>query len=122
MRIAMLTHQWPGARMGGIGTAMRETASALAGAGHEVHVFTLALPADVRAGIPVGVTIHEVEDLAARVRTGNVLGALAAVVNAGGEGVYRLALGVLLCEAVREAHRQIPFDVVEAPEVEALGV
>src|SRR6516162_236037 len=48
MRIAFLTHQWPGARMGGIGAAVRQTALALAQAGHDVHVFTFTLPQDVR--------------------------------------------------------------------------
>jgi hypothetical protein len=64
MRIALLSHQWPGARMGGIGSCVRQTALALAGDGHDVHVFTLTLPADVRMRVPAGITVHEAADLA----------------------------------------------------------
>src|SRR5437879_2365615 len=57
MRIGLLTHQWPGARMGGIGSAVAQTAGALASSGHDVHAFTLALPEDVRAELPSGFTV-----------------------------------------------------------------
>lgn len=120
MRIAFLSHQWPGARMGGIGAAVRATAAALAGAGHEVHVFTFTLPPDVRCEAPTGIHIHEVADLAETVRQGGLHPPLAAVIQGGGDGVYRLSLGWLLCQALREQHRLRPFDVIEAPEVEAL--
>lgn len=122
VRIALVTHQWPGARMGGIGSAVRATAVALAGAGHDVHVFTPPLPDDVRADLPADVHVHEVADLARRVQSGDVQAAPAANLHAGGDGVYRLALGCLLCDAVLAEHREAPFDVVEAPEVEALGL
>jgi glycosyltransferase involved in cell wall biosynthesis len=122
MRIALLTHQWPGIRMGGIGAAVRQTAAALAAIGHEVHVFTFCIPPELRAQIPPGVHLHETADLATRVQQGNLLPGLAATLNAGGEGAYRLALGWLLCAAVLEVHRQTPFDVLETPEVEALGL
>ena len=122
MRIALLTHQWPGARMGGIGTAVRQCAAALAGARHDVHVFTPSIGAELLAAAPAGVRVHEVDDLATRVHRGKLPVELAAAINAGGEGVYRLALGWLLCAAVREAHRETRFDVVETPEVEALGL
>jgi glycosyltransferase involved in cell wall biosynthesis len=122
MRIAFLTHQWPGARMGGIGSAVRQAAGAMAAAGHDVHVFTLGIPADLRASVPAGVALHEVCDLAGRVQNGTVPGALAAMVHAGGDGVYRLAIASLLCAELLTVHLQKPFDLVEAPEVEALGL
>ncbi len=122
MRIAFLTHQWPGARMGGIGSAIRQTAAALAQAGHEVHVFTLTLPADSRANIPSGVIVHETPSLAERVQAGTLPANLAATISAGGEGMYRLATGWLLCAELLQHHRQQPFDVAETPEVEALGL
>lgn len=122
MRIALLSHQWPGARMGGIGSAVRHTAAALAGAGHDVHVFTLTLPADARANVPAGVHLHETPALAERVAGGQLPAELAATINAGGEAIYRLSIGWLLGNALLEEHRQQPFDIVEAPEVEALGL
>lgn len=122
MRIALLTHQWPGARMGGIGTAVRQCAAALAGAGHDVHVFTPTIGAELLALAPARVKVHEVDDLATRVHRAALPAQLAAAINSGGEGIYRLALGWLLCTAVRQAHREKPFDIVETPEVEALGL
>src|SRR5690606_29508750 len=89
-------------------------------AGHDVHVFTLDLPADVRADVPAGVHLHETPSLADRVRSGGLPAELSAALAAGGEGVYRLAIGWLLCSALLDVHRQQPFDIVEAPEVEAL--
>src|SRR5690348_12419350 len=86
MRIALLTHQWPGARMGGIGSAVAQTASALACAGHDVHVFTLALPDDVRSSLASNFTIHEGADLATRVQQGIVSPELAAALQSGGDG------------------------------------
>ncbi len=108
--------------MGGIGSYVRQCAAMLARAGHEVHVFTFDLPDTARAAAPAGVHLHEVPDLATRVQRGTLDSALAAVINAGGEAVYRLALGWLLSGALRECHRDRPLDVVEASEVEALGL
>ncbi|HSZ56708.1 MAG TPA: glycosyltransferase family 4 protein, partial [Tepidisphaeraceae bacterium] len=122
MRIAFLTHQWPGARMGGIGAAVRQTSLALAAAGHDVHVFTFTLPADVRERLPCEIRVHEVPDLAERVRRNEISGELAAGLQVGGEGIYRLALGWLLCEQLLRVHSEKPFDLVETPEVEALGL
>jgi glycosyltransferase involved in cell wall biosynthesis len=122
MRIAFLTHQWPGARTGGIGTAVRQTALALAAAGHDVHVFTLMLPVDVRNQLPPELTVHEIPGLAERVRQQELSSELAATVQAGGDGVYRLALAWLLCEQLLQVHRQSPFDLIESAEVEALGL
>ena len=65
MRIALLTHQFPGVRLGGIGAYTLHAARALA-RGHEPHVFTFTLPEDVRRSLPSGVIVHEVNDLAAR--------------------------------------------------------
>ncbi len=122
MRIAFLTHQWPGARMGGIGSAVRQTAKAMAAAGHDVHVFTLALPDDVRADLPANVIIHESPSLALRVNNNTLPAEFAATISAAGEGIYRLATGWLLCADLLAQHALIPFDVVETPEVEALGL
>jgi glycosyltransferase involved in cell wall biosynthesis len=122
MRIAFLSHQWPGARMGGIGSYVRNAVAALAQGGHDVHVFTFALPPDTRANVPVGVTLHEVADLATRVTQGHLPAVLAAAINAGGEAIYRLAIAQLLTEAFKAQHAAQPFDVVEVPEVEALGL
>src|SRR5438128_6228681 len=84
MRIALLTHQWPGARMGGIGTAVRQCAGSLAGAGHDVHVFTPAIGPELLALTRAGVRVHEVDDLATRVHRGTLPAQLAAAINAGG--------------------------------------
>lgn len=108
--------------MGGIGSYVRQCAAALAAAGHDVHVFTLTVPAELRSQTPAGVWLHETPDLASRVAAGTLPSELAASINAGGEGIYRLAIGVLLTEALLAAHRERPFDVVETPDVEALGL
>ena len=122
MRIGLLSHQWPGARMGGIGTCVRQTAIALASAGHDVHVFTLTLPADVRPELPAEIHVHETRGLAESVQDGLIPASSAASAVAGGEGVYRLAIAWKLAGALLEQHSHEPFDVVEAPEVEALGL
>ena len=122
MRIAFLTHQWPGARMGGIGSCIRQTAIALDGAGHEVHVFTLSLPDDVRDDLPENVRVHETPDVAECVRSGQIPMPSGAAINQGGEGVYRLAIAWRLCDSFLQAHKHVAFDIVEAPEVEALGL
>ncbi|HEY2588333.1 MAG TPA: glycosyltransferase family 4 protein [Tepidisphaeraceae bacterium] len=122
MRIALLSHQWPGARMGGIGTCVRQTALALAGAGHDVHVFTLTLPEDVRRQIPPEIRVHEAAALSEAMQGRTVPAPLAAAAAAGGAGAYRLALAWRLAEPLLALHRDQPFDVVEAPEVEALGL
>ncbi len=108
--------------MGGIGSYVRRAVGALASIGHDVHVFTFTLPADVRANVPAGLNLHECASLAARVETGELPANLAAALNAGGEGVYRLAIGQMLTSAFLEEHARQPFDVVEVPEVEALGL
>ena len=83
MRVALLSHQWPGARIGGIGAYVRQCAAMLALAGHEAHVFTLTANAK---NTPQGVILHEDPDLAERVAGGDLPPALAAAVNSGGEG------------------------------------
>src|ERR1700722_12013541 len=97
MRIAFLTLQWPGVRMSGIGAAVRQIALALAAAGHDVHVFTVALPED--ADRPTALTIHECDDLAALINRNQLPAASAASIQAGGDGVYRLSLAWRLCQA-----------------------
>lgn len=122
MKIGLLSHQYPGVRGGGVGTYTLEAALALAGAGHEVHVFTFGVPAELLAGLPANLHVHPCADLAARVNEGTVPGPLGAAVEAGGEAVYRLALGWLLCEEARAYHRAAGLDVVEGPEYEALAL
>jgi glycosyltransferase involved in cell wall biosynthesis len=68
------------------------------------------------------VHLHETADLAARVASGAIPGPLAAAVNGGGEGIYRLAIGHLLTSAFLKEHARQAFDLVEVPEVEALGL
>lgn len=108
--------------MGGIGSCIRQTALALAGAGHDVHVFTLTLPADVRADLPDGIAVHETAGVAECVQAGALPDRLGAAIGAGGEGIYRLSIASRLAGALLDAHAQEAFDVVEAPEVEALGL
>src|SRR5579862_5392396 len=128
MKIGLISHQFPGTRGGGIGSYVLEAAAALARGGHEVHLFTLSLPADVRGVAAMeGVTLHEVAGLAERVEgdggEGKLPAALAGAVESGGEGIYRLALGWILCEAVRQFQQEGGgLEVVEAPEYEALGL
>ena len=125
MRIALLTSQFPGARSGGIGTYTLQAARALVEAGHETHLFTLALPADVRGKVPAGVQLHEVADLATTVAEGKLPGAaMTAIYTAGGGGdaMYRLANAWRFYEAIAALHERTPLDVIEAPEYEALGL
>ncbi len=120
MRVALITSQWPGVRMGGIGTYTFQAAAALAAAGHEPHVFTFTLPQGTP--LPAGAVVHEIANLAASVAAGHCNAQQAAQVAGGGEAIYRLALGALLCQALLEAHVKTPFAVVEAPEYEALAL
>ena len=64
MRIAFLTSQFPGIRMGGIGSNTLAIARGLADVGHDVHVFTFHLPADLLATLPKNITFHPTSDLA----------------------------------------------------------
>jgi glycosyltransferase involved in cell wall biosynthesis len=108
--------------MGGIGSYVRNVSAGLVAAGHDVHVFTFDLPTDARAHVPPGVNFHETPDLATRVDRGLLPAPLAAALNAGGDGVYRLAIAQLLTAAFLAEHARQAFDVVEVPEVEALGL
>ncbi len=121
MRVAFLTHQWPDARIGGIGSYVCQSAAALVAAGHEAHVFTLSLDSTAAAP-PPGVTLRQTADLAERVHCGEILPPLAAAIHAGGEAVYRLAIAWLLTADFLASHRQNPFDILEVPDVEALGL
>ncbi len=120
MRIALLTSQWPGVRLGGIGAYTFYCARGLAGAGLDVHIFTLNLPQD--AAVPEGVRVHQVAGLAELGIAGKMPAAWADAIRDGGEPLYRLLTGTLLCEALRSAHAATPFDIIEAPEYEALGL
>jgi len=110
--------------MGGIGTYTRQYALALAHAGHEAHIFTLNIPDDLRPHLPQhpNLHFHETPDLATRIAGGTLAPQSAAALNAGGEGMYRLAIGQLLCAHLLQVHQETPFDIVETPEVEALGL
>ncbi len=122
MRIALLSLQWPGARMGGIGAYGLQAVAALAKAGHQPHLFTLSLPNDCRDHTPPGVVVHEVEDLAAGQRGGQLHAASVSALAAGGEAMYRLGLAWRLTQQVLKTHRQTPFDIAEAAEVDASGL
>jgi glycosyltransferase involved in cell wall biosynthesis len=108
--------------MGGIGSYVRNVTAALAMAGHDVHVFTFTLPRDVLANIPAGITVHETPDLAARVATNQMRAMLAMAISSAGDGMYRLGIAQMLTAAFLGEHAARPFDVVECPEVEALGL
>ena len=124
MRIAYFTHQFPGVRMGGLGSYTVAAARALAAQGHDVHIFTFSVREDVRRQFAedsiAPVVLHDVADLATRVANGRISAELAAAASAGGDAVYRLAMGAMLGEALIAEHVIRPFDVVEAPEYEAL--
>ncbi len=125
MRIAFLTQQFPHTRMGGIGAYTVSAAAALAAADVDAHIFTFTLPDDVRAKLPTlapRVRVHEVADLAQRVAAGTLAAELSAAIQIGGDVTYRLAMAALLSDAALAAHAAMPFDVIEAPEYEALGV
>ena len=122
MRVALFTHQWPEVRLGGIGSCVRQLAAALASAGHEPHVFTLTLDVEARKNLPARVLVHEARTIAERVQTGEPSSAMAAAINSGGEGIYRLSIGWLLAARFREVHQHLPFDILEAPDVEALAL
>ncbi|MFO0972696.1 MAG: glycosyltransferase family 4 protein [Phycisphaerae bacterium] len=118
MRIALVSHQWPAVRPGGIGTYTSEVAAALAAAGHDVHVFTLPFGLAAPPAAPPGVTVHAVPGLAERVASG-ALSAEDAAALAGGEPAYRLTIARLLCDALRAVHARVGFGVVEFAEYEA---
>jgi glycosyltransferase involved in cell wall biosynthesis len=121
MRVAFLSYQWPGLRMGGIGSYVRQSAAALALAGHEPHVFTVgddALPDNV----PAGVVLHQTPDPARRLLTGVLPAELAAIISTGGEAIYRLAIAWLLTSAFQREHQQKPFEIVEVADVDASGL
>jgi glycosyltransferase involved in cell wall biosynthesis len=81
---------------GGIGSYTAKTARALAGAGHEVHVFTEARDGDARTEIENGVSIHRLSLTKVRPREARVL-----------LRAWRVA---------RALRRYGPFDVVQAAE------
>jgi glycosyltransferase involved in cell wall biosynthesis len=120
MRIAFLTHQFPGARMGGIGGYTLSAAAALASLGHDVHLFTFSIPENAQPALPSNVFIHFIPDLAGRIADGTARAESAAAIASGGEPMHRLAMGTLLADAVLERHRTTPFDIVEGPEYEGL--
>jgi glycosyltransferase involved in cell wall biosynthesis len=120
MRIAFLTFEFPDARPGGIGSYVLKCAAALAAAGHEPHIFTLAVPEPIHRRLPPHVHLHEVPDAAQRVEAGTLPPALAAAALIGSQAAYKLLVGALLCDALRSEHQANPFDIVEAAEWEAL--
>jgi len=122
MRVAFLSYQWPGLRMGGIGSYVRQSAAALALAGHEPHVFTLGDVDAMPDNVPEGVVLHQTPDPARRVSASTLPAELAAVINSGGEAVYRLAIAWLLTADFQREHQQQPFDIVETADVDASGL
>jgi len=122
MRVAFLSYQWPGLRMGGIGSYVRQSAAALALAGHEPHVFTVGEAGEYPANVPPGVTLHLTPEPASLVEYGQLPAELAAVVHTGGEAIYRLAIGQLLTAAMKRQHALQAFEVVEVADVDASGL
>ncbi|MHB8612389.1 MAG: glycosyltransferase family 4 protein [Candidatus Dormibacteraceae bacterium] len=99
MRIALVTREFPPTRQaGGIATYTEKTSRALAGAGHEVHVFSEAHPLADRDEDRNGVSVHRLADPGVRPREARAV---------------RRAIDVAL--ALR---RQGRFDVVQACEWE----
>jgi glycosyltransferase involved in cell wall biosynthesis len=72
--------------------------------------------------VPAGITVHEAADLAQAIHQGELPAQAATAIHAGGEGIYRLAIGWRLSNLLLQIHDEKPFDLVEAPEVEALGL
>ncbi len=69
MRLALVTREFPPTRQaGGIATYTEKTSRALAGAGHEVHVFSEAHPLADRDEVRNGVTVHRMADSGVRPR------------------------------------------------------
>lgn len=122
MRIALLTYEFPGTRPGGVGSYCLKCSAAFARAGHDVHLFTLTLPDDVRASVPANIHLHEVQDIAERVAAGTLDPRTGAAMLSGGPGIYKLAVGKLLCDAALSLHAQSPIDLLEAAEYEALAL
>jgi glycosyltransferase involved in cell wall biosynthesis len=122
MRVALLSYQWPSLRMGGIGSYVRQSAAALALAGHEAHVFTLGEENSPPDNILPGVVLHQTPDPANRVSASTLPAELAATIHSGGEAIYRLAIAWLLTEAFQREHRDRPFDIVEVADVDASGL
>jgi glycosyltransferase involved in cell wall biosynthesis len=93
-----------------------QCAGGLARAGHEVHVLTLPLPADAKAAIPAGVTVHEVDPTKGE-------GGADVPMPLGGEVLYRVAVAEAFGRRVRRlASEGLRFDVIEGPEYEAAGM
>jgi glycosyltransferase involved in cell wall biosynthesis len=120
MRIAFLTSQFPGIRMGGIGSNTLAIARGLADIGHDVHVFTFHLPADLLATLPKNITFHPTSDLAQRAADALFSLELAAAAQSAGPPVHFLTQGTLFAAALLHQHATTPFDIVEAPDYEAL--
>jgi len=68
------------------------------------------------------VVVHEVEDIAQRLWEGAFRAFAGRPFLVEGWVIYKLAVGWLLCEAVRKHHRDTGLDIVEAAEYEALGL
>jgi glycosyltransferase involved in cell wall biosynthesis len=105
-----------------VGSYTLKCAAALAAIGHEPHIFTLALPESARERIPSGVRVHEVADIAQRLHMGQLHPALAAAAMGTNSAAYKLLVGVLLCDALRQFHQHTPLQIVEAAEWESLAL
>jgi glycosyltransferase involved in cell wall biosynthesis len=112
LRIGLLTSQYPGVRLGGIGVYSLACARGLARAGHEVHVFTLVLPANAQRNWGDGIHVHELDvpPLDSSAPGG---------IRLGGATLYRLASARAFAGGALHVHRKTPLDILEAPEYEA---
>jgi glycosyltransferase involved in cell wall biosynthesis len=122
LRIALLTSQWPGVRLGGIGAYTLHAARALSRAGHEVHLFTFTLPPDVPRNLGPRTFLHEVPSVAEALAGTHPPAHLRELFQTTGASLpaYRLAMATLLTDALLKVHADIPFDIAEGPEYEAL--
>jgi glycosyltransferase involved in cell wall biosynthesis/MoaA/NifB/PqqE/SkfB family radical SAM enzyme len=117
LRIALVSKEYPPFRGGGIGTYAHHVSEALADAGHDVHVFTVAHgPADAEVTVP-GVTIHRAA----------VPPESPAVLAGTWPETWRPLAGALGLAAAFERellaeHARAPFDVIELPDYEAPGL
>lgn len=113
MNLCFICREYPPApRTGGIGSATRDQARALARLGHGVHVVA---PAGTEPGTTreAGVVVHRV-----RVPRRRVPG----IARVGGHTLDRLGWSWAAARAITALHRAEGLDVVEAPEFAAEGV
>lgn len=126
MRVGLVSYEYPPQTgLGGVGTYMARLASALGHAGHDVHV--ICGPATGETNPLPNVTVHRVEpnyDLRhpSRLVRFAFWKLLAGPLARANPTVWHWIRWVLAShEAIDRISRQLPFDVVEAPEHAAAG-